>query len=1104
MQSCAKAAITPIPSFTPLRSSGLLQRKCACSGTPGPTGECESCREKRLSAEHDVRNQREATPALPPIVQDVLSESGQPLDAKTRAFMEPRFGHDFGHVRVHNDEKAADSARAVHAHAYTVGKDVVFGENRYAPTTHSGRELLAHELAHTVQQRNPSGAPPSLDPSEIFESSAAAAGRSIVNGGALARDLPVCGFGLAREPDPDEDDDDVPVVKPWTHEQVTLGPTVTMDPRCPSGVPMYNGVCMTTEVIDAMGSAEGDVKRAEKIVREEKIEQGAQKRIEERYEKVSYLDLNKKIEKIRDEIKTSANPGSAVKSLERLEKEQARRRALPIAPPTKVDQAIVMLEEAWSLAEKEQPRDVGRAAMLVDRADRFLQTAGDFMKYSKYFSGIDRDIAVQTAGQAKGQVASLNAKLRFHSSIGGHWELTINAVKVAREILQIMNGEKDYKDTKFSGEMRAMRQGAKITPLAIGGAALAPGLLVAGGEAVAAIPALPATIQGVRTAVWGKTLLAAGLSSSYLSHVVARSKEAAATEGGSNPISIVSAALLDTSGAGQVIEAAKNQSLLTGEELHHGKAERVAGAITGTADFVLNFFGAKDLLGDPIPQVKAPRPVATAAGATASENPNLTFPRGTDVTNRGAFQAPDVVTPSRPVAGLARDIGPKPAPVVVPPGGSVSTQMPPARVVQGNQPTYGAVKPAFETPGQGPATTPNPRKVGFRPPPKDVAEKPGLIEVETGPREYVKKEHFGDVGPGGEQLSRYHVNVQLDAKGMMDADFVLRGGGKRSGSLTGKDEFLAAKQHFEQQNGAGSVKGAYGRWGGGDNLDTFNTRYKVATDKGFSHDEAMIEAARKTKTGEWARAAGFTRVNITKAEGQPGAFTNVEVEFTTEVQPAGSPSAAPTGIGQSTGSPYTPSQSGGPGSTPAAQMPPARVISSSSGSTGGMGAPGTMGIRRDQPSVATSGKGSRSGEPPPSTGRVAPLPQIVESSGVPEEIPAEQSSQITQRLPNALAAGGEMIGEFRVVGTRTVQGDTVVRNIGGLYHPPTTDIRPLRQFIQALITDARAQPGATRLVITGEYIANKNVFRLNREVARVGGTIRKVDEATNEIIIPLR
>ena len=264
------------------------------------------------------------------------------------------------------------------------------------------------------------------------------------------------------------------------------------------------------------------------------------------------------------------------------------------------------------------------------------------------------------------------------------------------------------------------------------------------------------------------------------------------------------------------------------------------------------------------------------SGGGEPGDPNLTFARGVDVTQGGPFVAPDVITPSRPVAGFARDIEPKPAPVVVTPG--ESTQMPPARVVQGNQPTVGNLKPAFET--QGPPASPSPRVTGFKPPPKDIAEKPGLIEAETGPREYVKREYLGDRGAAGEQQSRYHVNVQLDEHGMMDSDFVLRGGGKRSGLLSGKDEFLAAKQHFEQQNGAGSVKGAYGRWGGGDNLDTFNTRYGIATGKGLSHEEAMVEAARRTKTGEWARAAGFDNVKITKAEGSPGAYTNVEVEFT--------------------------------------------------------------------------------------------------------------------------------------------------------------------------------------------------------------------------------
>ena len=89
---------------------------------------------------------------VPSIVHDVLSTSGQPMDASTRAFFEPRFGHDFGNVRVHSDAKAAESARALDAIAYTVGRDIVFDSGRYAPGVAEGRRLLAHELTHSVQQ----------------------------------------------------------------------------------------------------------------------------------------------------------------------------------------------------------------------------------------------------------------------------------------------------------------------------------------------------------------------------------------------------------------------------------------------------------------------------------------------------------------------------------------------------------------------------------------------------------------------------------------------------------------------------------------------------------------------------------------------------------------------------------------------------------------------------------------------------------------------------------------------------------------------------------------------------------------------------------------
>lgn len=98
-------------------------------------------------------------PGVPPELQtriDSIRGGGQPLPAATRAFMEPRFGHDFRQVRVHTDDRAAETARAVKALAYTVGRDVVFGTGQYAPETATGKRLLAHELTHVVQQGNAS------------------------------------------------------------------------------------------------------------------------------------------------------------------------------------------------------------------------------------------------------------------------------------------------------------------------------------------------------------------------------------------------------------------------------------------------------------------------------------------------------------------------------------------------------------------------------------------------------------------------------------------------------------------------------------------------------------------------------------------------------------------------------------------------------------------------------------------------------------------------------------------------------------------------------------------------------------------------------------
>ncbi len=128
------------PAATPIFLPEV-QRKCAA---------CEAEEEENLMRQEDGSAQ---TPeAVSDRVSEVLQNEGRPLDVTTRAFMEPRFGHDFSQVRVHDNSQAAESAQTVNALAYTVEQDVAFGAGQYAPGTTEGRKLLAHELTHVVQQ----------------------------------------------------------------------------------------------------------------------------------------------------------------------------------------------------------------------------------------------------------------------------------------------------------------------------------------------------------------------------------------------------------------------------------------------------------------------------------------------------------------------------------------------------------------------------------------------------------------------------------------------------------------------------------------------------------------------------------------------------------------------------------------------------------------------------------------------------------------------------------------------------------------------------------------------------------------------------------------
>lgn len=132
MNACRLEPRTAKVPLTLVRAP-ILQRLCRCGNHSAPGGECESCRRSRAT-ERDGGG------------------LAQPLDPVTREVVESRFGHDFSQVRVHADGASSHAAATLNARAFTVGQHIHFGAGEYDPRSQPGMRLLAHELAHTVQQ----------------------------------------------------------------------------------------------------------------------------------------------------------------------------------------------------------------------------------------------------------------------------------------------------------------------------------------------------------------------------------------------------------------------------------------------------------------------------------------------------------------------------------------------------------------------------------------------------------------------------------------------------------------------------------------------------------------------------------------------------------------------------------------------------------------------------------------------------------------------------------------------------------------------------------------------------------------------------------------
>ncbi len=133
-------------------AASAIQRKCAACEAGGTT--CPKCEEEgKIRRKEKPGNLPQATTAIHSQIA-ALRGGGQSLPPSARAFFEPRFGVDFSGVRVHTGSQAAETAKFINARAFTVGNNIAFGGGQFAPGSHEGRRLMAHELTHVIQQTN--------------------------------------------------------------------------------------------------------------------------------------------------------------------------------------------------------------------------------------------------------------------------------------------------------------------------------------------------------------------------------------------------------------------------------------------------------------------------------------------------------------------------------------------------------------------------------------------------------------------------------------------------------------------------------------------------------------------------------------------------------------------------------------------------------------------------------------------------------------------------------------------------------------------------------------------------------------------------------------
>jgi hypothetical protein len=684
---------------------------------------------------------------------DVASSAGQPLDPATRAFMESRFASDFGSVRVHTDATAAASADALDARAYTIGHTIVFATGEFAPATVEGRRLLAHELAHVVQQRR-AGHGVSGDEAHS-ERRADAAEQSILTG-ARVPDPGAAPVRLARKPKREHG-------KVIDREEALrlLLPLASFSAAQDSSQGALNVI---REVLLGPRTEENAAQRWLKLeaacslltpddaaaVRRALTQPAtpAQKQLRGAFHALTHVVQGAVLKVLDARISAPAPPEPPSLSVlpDSVDELVASIKRLPATYP---DQEVAtwvaksLREFDWQRTDVQQPvlaalaevrpRAFRAVAQWLAAGEKKLRDAAEAKKAQER-EQFERDLELSKRSPGLVHMAFGPAHTR-HTYRDLSWQIRNPALRFqsrAGTSAAFQAGHNQLVQVGVAaGVINLLYATAIVAPLAAEAAPLVAGAAARGGAALASAGSTVVRVVGNELALAGGALRWAGQSALnfYLHNPILVNEIGLFTAGlilsveGDVP-GLLKACAEDPLQAGQIFLEiwTIRGSVRTPRGQNYDVTLEVQPLPPTSQQGNSLKFRALSATTTPVPEPGPPPkpPIGYQVGGSPTQTTTQTPPVKRQIGFRppgteappAPEPAPDVYTPSRPVAGFARPLAPAPEPVPAT-GPPVVTEMPRAQVVRGDQPTYGRVTPSMtgerrDAPARASATKPPP------------------------------------------------------------------------------------------------------------------------------------------------------------------------------------------------------------------------------------------------------------------------------------------------------------------------------------------------------------------------------------------------------------